>query len=230
MWNLDRRVATAAVVSAGFVLAITIGTSDAPAPVRAADNEPVVLAQELAALANRGARASWLVTFAFTRTPGAGGQLHETLVVAHTPSIEVDDGLGSLVVTANGRTYSCTVVSNKPQCLTRSAAGSASHPGDVYGGAVVSGLYTITRGPAATITGLEARCFFLRLRTGNPVSGIGFSSEQCYSSDGVPLRSRVQSSGALDEREALTVRRTVGRAELLPVLQPYGLARLAPDH
>jgi hypothetical protein len=229
MWNLDRRVATAAVVGAGLVLAITIGTSDAPAPVRPGA-DPVVLAQELAALANRGAGASWLVTFAFTRTPGAGGQLHDTLVVAHTPAIEVDAGLGSLVVAAGSRTYSCTEVNGRPQCLTRSAAGGAAHPGDVYGGAVVGGRYAITRGPAATIAGIRARCFFLRLLRGDPVSGIGFSSEQCYSSEGVPLRSRVQTSGALDEREALTVRRTVGRAELLPVLQPYGLARLAPDH
>jgi hypothetical protein len=228
MWNLDRRVATAAFVTAGFVLAITIATSDAPTPV-VPGNEPVALAEELAALANRGARADWLVTFAFTRTPASGGQLHDTLVVAHTRSIEVDDGLGSLVVTAKGRSHSCTHVGGKPQCLTRPAAGSASHPGAVYGGAVVDGRYTITRGPSATIAGLEARCFFLRLLTGNPVSGIGFSSEQCYSSDGVPLRSRVQTSGALDGREALTVRRTVGRTDLLPLLKPYGLEQLAPD-
>jgi hypothetical protein len=42
------------------------------------------------------------------------------------------------------------------------------------------------------------------------------------------MRSRVQSSGSLDERAAVVVRSTVARADLLPILTPYGLQRLAP--
>ena len=92
----------------------------------------------------------------------------------------------------------------------------------------MSGRYDIERLPSVHIAGLEARCFALRLQHGSPVPGLGFSSEQCYSSAGVPLRSRVQGSTATDERLATTVRRTVGRADLLPLLAPYGLERLAP--
>lgn len=227
MWSLDRRVAAAAVVISAFALAIPIAVADAPAPT--GPDEPAALVRELVALANRGAEQSWLVTYAFTRTTESAGQLHDTLVVAHGPSIDVDDGLGSLVVTTHRRTYTCTVVGDTPQCLTRPVAGGASRPGDVYGGAVVGGRYTVARAPAATIAGLDASCFFLRLISGLPIPGLGFSSEQCYSRDGVPLLSRVQTSAAVDERSALTVRRTVGRAELLSVLQPYGLARLLPD-
>jgi hypothetical protein len=232
MWRLDRRVAASAVVGAALVLAIPIAVADAPAPAGRGD-DPVALAQELAGLANRGAGATWLVTFAFTRTTAGGGRLHDTVVVAHVtstnrPALDVDDGLGSLVVTAGARTYSCIVANDTPQCLARAAAPGTERPGDVYGGAVVGGRYAISRSPTATIAGLEGRCFFLRLKTGVPVPGLGFSSEQCYSSDGVPLRSRVQRSLAVDERVALTVRRTVGRAELLPVLSQYGLERLAP--
>jgi hypothetical protein len=230
MWNLDRRVAAVAALSAALVLGITIAVADGPSPAR--PGNPVALAQELAALANRGARATWMVTFAFTRTTGAGGKLHATLVSAHVTaasgrSIDVDEGLGSLVVGTAARSYSCTSVSDKPQCLARPRAGGATRPGDVYGGAVVGGRYAISRAPAANIAGVEAQCFVLRLSTGNPIAGLGFSSEQCYSADGVPLRSRVQSSGALDERVALTVRRVVGRGELLAVLEPYGLSRVA---
>jgi hypothetical protein len=232
MWRLDRRIAASALVGAALALAIPIAVADAPAPARRGD-DPVALVSELAALANRGAGATWLVTFAFTRTTTSGGRLQDTIVVAHLAppngsSIDIDDGLGSLVVTAGGRTYSCTVVGDQPQCLARAAAGGTSRPGDVYGGAVVGGRYDISRAPTATIAGLVGRCFLLKLRTGVPVPGLGFSSEQCYSSDGVPLRSRVQRSRAVDERVALTVRRTVGRGELLALLSQYGLERLVP--
>jgi hypothetical protein len=226
MWRLDRRVAAGAVVGAALALAIPIAVAGAPAsPTPASDR--LVLARELATLANRGAQSTWMVTFAFTRTNRAGSQLHDTLVIAHLPSIEVDDGLGSLLVVAGDRTYSCTAVGDQPRCLARAGVAGTAQPGAVYGGAVVSGRYDIARAPSATIAGLVAACFVMRLRTGDPVPGLGFSSEQCYSAGGVPLRSRIERAGGTDERLALTVRRVVGRAELLPLLSPYGLARLA---
>jgi hypothetical protein len=234
MWSLDRRVAAAAFVGAALALAIPIAVSDAPAPALAGSlaRDRIARAEELAAVANRGARATWMVTFAFTRVTAAGRRLHDTIVVAHLasidrPSLEVAQGLGSLVVTAGDRTYTCTVLRDQAQCLERPADGT-SRPGDVYGGAVVSGRYDISGPRTARIAGFPARCFVLRLRTGVPVPGIGFSSEQCYSSDGVPLRSRVQRAGATDVRVALTVRRAVGRSELVLLLTPYGLERLVP--
>jgi hypothetical protein len=227
MWSLDRRVATSAFVVATLVLAITILTSDAARLPRRGDPDRLVLAQELATLANRGARGTWLVTFAFTRTDTTGAQLHDTLVVAHRGSLEIDEGLGSLLVVVASRSYSCTVVGDQPRCLTGAVPGGTATPGDVYGGAVVSGRYTIARGPTATIGGLLAHCYRLELRTNVPLAGLGYSSEQCYSSDGVPLRSQITRPGGSDERVALTVRRTVGRDDLLPLLAPYGLERLA---
>lgn len=226
MWSLDRRVATSAFVVATLVLAITIVSSDAPLPARAGSDR-LVLAQELATLANRGARATWLVTFAFTRTNTSGTRLHDTLVVAHRGSLEVDEGLGSLVVDIGSRTYSCTVVGDQPRCLEGAAPGGTSKPGDVYGGAVVSGRYDIARGATATIGGLLAHCYRLRLRANVPLAGLGYSSEQCYSGDGVPLESQITRPGGSDERVALTVRRTVARDDLLPLLAPYGLQQLA---
>jgi hypothetical protein len=231
MWSLDRRVAAAAFVGAALALAGPIAASDAPAPTPPADS--IALARELAAVANRGARATWLVTFAFTRVTTSGARLHDTIVVAHLAStdrssLEIDDGLGSLVVTWGARTFTCTVPRDQPQCLERAATDRTSRPGDVFGGAVVGGRYDISRAPPVRLAGLAARCFALRLQAGVPVPGLGFSSEQCYSSDGVPLRSRVQRAGATDVRVALTVRRTVGRSELLPLLSQYGLERLAP--
>jgi len=227
MGSVDRRVAATAVVGAALVLAIAIGGSDAPRPA-GAGAERLVIARELAALANRGARATWLVTFAFTRTNATGGQLADTLVIAHRGSFEVDEGLGSLVVDAGSHTYSCTVVGAQARCLTTAAPGGTAQPGDVYGGAVVSGRYDVARAASATIGGLFAHCYVLRLLTGAPLAGLGYSSEQCYSLDGVPLRSRIARPGGTDERVALTVRRAVGRDDLLPILAPYGLARLAP--
>jgi hypothetical protein len=227
MWRLDRRVAVAAVVVAAAALAVPLAVADAPVPAPPS-SDPLALAQELATLANRGAGATWLVTFAFTRTNASGRQLHNTLVVAHRSSIDVDNGFGSLVVTTADRTYSCTVVGAQPRCLASADSGGTTKPGAVYGGAVVSGRYDIERAALATIAGLRARCFVLRLRTGDPVAGLGYSSEQCYSAEGVPLRSRIARPGGTDERIALTVRRTVARDDLLPLLTPYGLQRLAP--
>jgi hypothetical protein len=226
MWSLDRRLATSAFVVATLVLAITIISSDAPLPARAG-GERLVLAQELATLANRGARATWLVTFAFTRTNTGGTQLHDTLVVAHRGPLEIDEGLGSLLVDAGSRAYSCTVVGDQPRCLASAAPGGTSKPGAVYGGAVLSGRYDISRGATSTIGGLLAHCYRLRLRTNVPLAGLGYSSEQCYSSDGVPLRSQITRPGGSDERVALTVRRAVARDDLLPLLAPFGLQRLA---
>jgi hypothetical protein len=117
---------------------------------------------------------------------------------------------------------------DEPECLERAAAEHTADPGDVYGGAVVSGRYAIERMPSLHIGGLDARCFALRLRKSTPLPGLGFRSEQCYSSDGVPLRSLVQGATATDVRVAVTVRRAVGRADLLPLLSTYGLDRLAP--
>jgi len=233
MWSLDRRVAASAVVVAAVALAIPMAVSDTPA-LDVTGHERIDLARELAALANRGVGASWLVTYVFTRTNAARNQLHDSIVVAHVPrtatrpSLDIDQGLGSLVVTSGPRTYSCTVPLDKPECLERPTVDRTSRPGDVYGGAVVSGRYDISAAPSARIADLEARCFVLRLKQGTPVPGLGFSSEQCYSSDGVPVRSRVQGAIATDERLAITVGRTVGRSELLPLLERYGLERLAP--
>jgi hypothetical protein len=220
-----------AVVAAAAIVVVAVHRHGSSTPK---DNS-VALAQELATLANRSTHTSWLVTFAFTRTTATGDKLHDTVLGAHyaspkpsQPSLDIDDGLGSLVVTAGDTTYSCTAVGSTPQCLQRAAGDSTSKPGSVYGGAVISGDYSIARAPGVTIAGLAARCFTLRRLHGNPIPGLGFSSEQCYSSAGVPLESRLQNSGALDERVAQTVRRVIGRTDLLPLLSPYGLSRFAP--
>jgi hypothetical protein len=233
MWSLDRRVAASAVVVAAVALAVPMAVSDTPA-LDVAGHQRIDLARELAAVANRGVGASWLVTYAFTRTNATRNQLHDSIVLAHVPgsatrpSLDVDDGLGSLVVTSGPRTYSCTVPLDQPECLERPTVEGTSRPGDVYGGAVITGRYDISAAASARIADLEARCFALKLKQGPPVPGLGFSSEQCYSSDGVPLRSRVQGPTATDERVAVTVGRTVGRRELLPLLERFGLERLAP--
>ena len=49
-------------------------------------SESETLAQELAALANRGQRATWFVTYAFTRTTNDGRKLDQTLIAAHVPA------------------------------------------------------------------------------------------------------------------------------------------------
>ena len=233
MWSLDRRVAASALVVAALALAVPMAVADAPA-IERPGQERNTLALELAVLANRGVTTSWMVKYAFTRTNTARNQLHDTIVVAHVPptddrpALDIDDGLGSLVVTSGRRTYSCTVPDEKPECLGRTTVDRTSLPGDVYGGAVVSGRYDIAAAPSQRIAGLETRCFFLRLRRGTPVPGLGFSSLQCYSIDGIPLRSRVQGSTATDERLATNVVHPIGRAQVLPLLEQYGLERLAP--
>jgi hypothetical protein len=221
----------AAITGAALALAILAGcrSSGSTRPLTTAQS----LARQLAARADRGSRSTWLVTYSFVRTTNAGTHLNDTVATAHvaatgrTAALDVDSGLGSLVVTSDQRTYSCTIVGAKPDCLQSAGVGTST-PGAVYGGAVVSGRYSISVGPDVTLAGVTGRCFFLRLKHGSPLSGLGFSSEQCYSAAGIPLRSRIQRSGALDARDANLVVRAVTRADLLPILTPYGLQRLAP--
>jgi hypothetical protein len=228
---MSRHGRRAGAALAGAVLILTM-TGCGSSGSKPSAPKPAALAQELAALANRGPRATWMVTYAFTRTTNDGRTLHESLVGAHVAAhagraaLDVSGGIGSLVVTSGAQTLSCTIVDVTPQCLRSKAAGT-QHPGSVYGGAVVSGRYSIARGTDTTIAGVHAHCFLLARRRGDPLPGLGFSSEQCYSSAGVPLRSRIQRSGSLDEREATAVQTTVSRADLLPVLTPYGLQRFA---
>jgi hypothetical protein len=228
MSRYGRRVG-AALAGAALILTMTgCGSSGSTDPLSKSD----ALAQELAALANRGSRTTWLVTYAFTRTTNAGQQLHQTLVAAHVAAhgdraaLAISDGVGTLVVTEGPQTWSCTVLESGPQCL-KTKSGGTDQPGSVYGGAVVGGRYSITRGAGTVLAGARARCYLLARRRGDPIPGLGFTSEQCYSSAGVPLRSRVQRSGSLDERTAIALRSTVGRADLLPILKPCGLERLA---
>jgi len=226
---LGRRVAAAIAGALLLFIPLACGSSNPPSS-SSSTAAAHALAQELAALANRGLGATWMVTFDFTRTTNSGSTLHDTVAAAHVAArvpIDIDSGFGSLVAAVGTRRYSCTIVGDDPQCIQTAVTGT-TRPGAVYGGSVVGGRYTITRGPAQAIAGVAAHCFFLKLRSGDPVSGIGFSSEQCYSSEGVPLRSRIQSSAGVDERSAHVVTRTVGRAQLLALLSPYGLQRLAP--
>ena len=197
----SRRVGAAL---AGAVLALTMTACGSSGSTQVSKSD--ALAQELATLANRGPRRTWFVTYAFTRTTNGGQKLHETLVAAHVaasggrPALDISSGVGTLVVTSGTQSWSCTAVESGPPCL-RSRASGTNQPGAVYGGAIVSGRYSIRRGTDTTIADFAARCFFLTRRHGDPIAGLGFSSEQCYSSTGIPLRSRVQSSGSLDERE-----------------------------
>ncbi len=209
-----------------LALGVPLAVAHGPLPGRSGAASPVELASELATLANRGSRASWIVTFAFTRTTPAGGVLHSTVVVGHRPPIDVESGLGSTVITVGDRSYSCTEVDGQQgaQCLPATASGTA-RPGDVYGGAVVSGRYDIRQLPATHLAGHDAHCFELRLRTGTTIAGLGFRTQQCYSDGGVPLRSYVERPGGTDERVAQVVRAPAGRADLDSLLSSLGLDR-----
>jgi hypothetical protein len=227
--RFGRRVA-AALAGAAMLLTMLAGCGSSGSSHPSQSDS---LAQELAAVANRGPRAAWYVSYAFTRTTNDGRTLHDTALALHLPAragrpaLDVTTGIGAVVVTSGTRTWSCSDVEDGPPCLESKARGT-DRPGAVYGGAIVSGRYSIARADAATFAGVAAHCYLLKLLHGDPVAGLGFSSEQCYSSAGVPLRSRVQSSGALDARTATGVRTKVTRADLLPLLAPYHLERLAP--
>ena len=234
MWSLDRRVAASAVVVAALALAIPMAVSDAPALDAAARADRAGRAsspssrtaarddldRDLRVHAHQRGRAASCTTRSSSPTCRATGD---------RPTLDIDDGLGSLVVTSGAAPTRARRGRAARSASRRPTVGRTARPGAVYGGAVVSGRYDIAAAPSQRSPGSRrgASSSTPPRATRSPASGS--RREQCYSNDGIPLPSRVQ--GSLRDRRAprdQLVRTTVGRSDLLPLLEQYGLERLAP--
>jgi hypothetical protein len=112
---------------------------------------------------------------------------------------------------------SCTTTgTGRPRCIDHKE-GKTLASSEVYREVTRLGAYGVERRADRTVAGERARCFEL-VALGRAWPQLGAQSEECYASDGVPLRSELRRDGVVDVREAVRVRRRVTPATLRDLL------------
>jgi hypothetical protein len=215
---LDRRVAVIALVTAAVASLLAIVTMRGSSP---GDHDRA--RQDLLTFARRSERSSWLVDFDFTRTLANGQHLTQRVTEANRPPIHIASSASSVTVDFGDRVASCTTTgTGAPQCIEQKE-GATLASWEVYREVIRLGAYGVERRADRTIAHEQAHCFTLVAR-GSAWPQLGAQTEQCYASDGIPLRSEVRRGGAVDAREAVRVNRRATAATLRELL-----ARLERD-
>jgi type II secretory pathway pseudopilin PulG len=227
--RLDRRALLAALVIVGLAALVFVARSGASshpsdsASARAAQADRA----QLLALAARGERATWLVTFSFARQLASGATLRQDLTEANRPPVHVNAGSDAVTVDFGDHVTSCTTTSKGPRCIDEKSSPSLA-PSAVFRVVTRIGAYRVEREADTTIAGEPARCFRLvAIAATHTVPSLGTSSEQCYATDGVPLRSSVTTGTSTDTRTATHVTRDVTNARLDALLQQLDQKRAA---
>jgi len=212
-WAIDRRVAVVAVVVGAIALSCTAAAVRSPAPVAAARRDPAA-ARELVARMRAGERASWLATYDFTRTLADGRVLRQTMREGRKNSLHVLMSGSAMTVERGNRTFECNLVTGQSSC--HATPGGRSLPAsEVLRVAVAVGAYDVTVLPSETIADEDARCFRVRATGSGQLTDLGTETDLCLFDDGVPARQRVErSTGAIDQRDAHTVKRGVSTAAI----------------
>jgi hypothetical protein len=156
-----------------------------------------------------GERASWLATYDFTRTLADGRVLRQTMKEGRNASAHVLMSGSAMTVERGNRTLECNLVSTRSSC--HAIPGGRSLPAsEVLRVAVSVGAYEVMRLPSESIAGEDARCYRVFATGSGELTDLGTETDFCLFGDGVPARQRiVRSSGAVDQRDAQSVRRSV---------------------
>jgi hypothetical protein len=200
--------------------------AQAPLPDRVFETDPRAL-EELTALLEARDRSSWLVDFAFDRELANGRRRHDTITQAQVPPTRVLVTATTATVDLGNRRLACTTTDDVPGCRETTEPSDAIPAASVLREVVTRGVYVLRGAPDRRVGGEPARCFELLARTGT-IDGFGLGSVHCFAHDGVPLWSRVVLASVVDTREARVVLRSVDRAQLARLLDPF-VAGGAPD-
>ena len=127
-----------------------------------------------------------------------------------------------MTVERGNHTFECNLVTRESSC--HATPGGRSLPAsEVLRVAVALGAYDVTRLSSETIAGEDARCFRVRATGSGQLTDLGTETDFCLFDDGVPARQRVErSTGAVDQRDARTVKRDVSTAALDALERSFG--------
>jgi hypothetical protein len=217
---IDRVVAAVVVVVASVAVLTTTALVHSPAPGR--DDDALL---DFVRLLEAGDDATWLVQYAAERSSGADRRVSYALVDANRPPVRVRSGLGSVTVTTPETSITCTDVDDESSAC-HDVTGDTTRPPGLVAAAiaqvVLDGAYALEPAPGRDVAGEAARCFRAEHRSGPTLGSLGTRSVHCFAADGVPLRTRVERFGVVDERTATAVSRAVTADDLLELLAPFG--------
>jgi hypothetical protein len=198
-----------------------VSTTTAPAVA-----EPVLREQFLQAY-ERSRRATWYITYDFSRRLRNGGRLDLEQVALNRPPDYIRAGLGGLNGVVGGREVVCDLVDDREICAPREQAvpfedalvAELSELSDVV--QPPAKWYAVEGGDETRVAGEAARCFTLRRVVNVPSPPYGDKAEYCFATaDGAPLLNRVERREGTDQREARTVSRQVSDADITELLGP----------
>ncbi len=215
------------------------GGSDPPRPAAATSttsttttttapgvDEPVLRDQFLQAY-EHSRRATWYITYDFSRRLRNGSKLDLTVVELSRPPDHLIAGLGGINGQVAGREVVCDQVDGRDIC----APSGPVAPFEDALAAEISELrdvvqppakwYAVEGGGVRPVAGENARCFTLRKVVAVPSPPYGEQAEYCFATvDGAPLLNRVERREGTDQRLARQVSRQVSDADISELLAP----------
>ena len=209
--------ATAALVCS-LGIAVTVATTDEQ-PASEPRHDPGA-ARELVALMQAGEAQRYVADYEITRERADGATLPTTLTEAHSPRVQITRQDETLRIDLADTSYDCQRVNDEPTCF-RVDGGFGIPQSEVLDAAIAAAPYDVLRRGSPTIAGEEAACFELTAQ--NPLRqlpDLGPRATFCLASDGIPLRTEVESVGN-ERRKALAVVRSFDDASLRPLLQGF---------
>ncbi|MDQ3944899.1 MAG: hypothetical protein M3357_07085 [Actinomycetota bacterium] len=188
--------------------------------------EPV-LREEFLDAYERSRRATWLITYDFTRRLVNGGKLDLTVTYLNRPPDHLNIGLGGVSGRVGGRTVVCNEVEGRELCapegpvvpFEEELASEISELRDVL--QPPQKWYVVEGGGVREVSGEDARCFGLRRVADVRSPPYGERAEYCFATgDGAPLLNRRERTQGIDQRVAVEITRQVGDAEVAALLAP----------
>jgi hypothetical protein len=208
------------------------GGSEAVAPRPVVTTAPggvpePVLRQEFLDAYEGSRRATWLITYDFTRRLRNGSKLDLSVTELNRPPDHLIVGLGGLKGQVGGREVICDDIDEKTVCAPEGTA----VPFEEELAAQVSELRDVLQPPAKwyavegggdlKVAGETARCFTLRRVAAVFSPPYGERAQYCFATaDGAPLLNRVERREGTDQRLARQVTRQVGDADVATLLGP----------
>ncbi len=186
--------------------------------------EPV-LREEFLQAYERSRRATWLITYDFTRRNRNGANLDLEVTELNRPPDHLLAGLGGLNGRVGGREVVCDDVEGRTLCAPEGAA----VPFDEALAAELSELrdvvqlpakwYDVEGGGRRQVAGETARCFTLRRVAAVFSPPYGERAEYCFAAaDGAPLLNRIERREGIDQRLARDITRQVGDDDVAAML------------
>ncbi len=186
--------------------------------------EPV-LREEFLRTYERSRRATWLITYDFSRRLRNGSKLDLTTVRLNRPPDHLIAGRGGINGHVGGREIVCDQVEGREICAPQGPA----VPFEDALAAEVSELRDVVQPPAKwyavegsgqrTVAGEAARCFTLRKVVAVDAPPYGEQAEYCFAvADAAPLLNRIERREGTDQRVAKQITRQVSDADIAELL------------